>query len=142
MKAVVDVVTEEIHCTSTGGRVLDMSITGPHGVVSALSNIQAVGTQRWMGNDSYSASGTVAGANDEDTYNCTASNGVSSATDSVEIRGETIIFAIHRQRSWWVEKAIPLSPNIVVFVLCAMHHVVNVYFICLSNLPTPRDRIA
>ena len=89
MEAVVDVVTEEIHCTSTGGRVLNMSITGPHGVVSALSNIQAVGTQRWMGKDSYSVSGTVAGANDGDTYNCTASNGVSSATDSVEIRGET-----------------------------------------------------
>ena len=94
MKAVVDVVTEEIHCTSTGGRVLNMSITGPHGVVSALSNIQAVGTQRWIGNDSYSASGTVAGANDGDTYNCTASNGVSSATDSVEIRGERVHFFI------------------------------------------------
>ena len=67
MKAVIDVVTEEVHCTSTGGRVLNMSITGPHGVVSALSNIQAVGAQRWMGNDSYSTSGTVAGANDGDT---------------------------------------------------------------------------
>ena len=43
-----------------------MPITEPHGVVSALSNIQAVGTQRWMGNDSYSVSGTVAGANDGD----------------------------------------------------------------------------
>ena len=92
MKAVIDVVTEEIHCTSTGGRVLNMSITGPHGVVSALSNIQAVGAQRWMGNDSYSTSGTVAGANDGDTYNCTASNGVSSATDSVEISGERVHF--------------------------------------------------
>ena len=95
----VDVMTEEIHCTSTSGRVLNMSITGPHGVVSALSNIQAVGTQRWMGNDSYSASGTVAGANDGDTYNCTASNGVSSATDSVEIRGETI-FTFYKHRNW------------------------------------------
>ena len=94
VEAVVDVVTEEIHCTSTGGRVLNMSITGSHGVVSALRNIQAVGTQRWMGNDSYSASGTVAGANDGDTYNCTASNGVSSATDSVEIRGERVLFCI------------------------------------------------
>ena len=101
LEAVVDVVTEEIHCTSTGGRVLNMSITGPHGVVSALSNIQAVGTQKWMGNDSYSASGTVAGANDGDTYNCTASNGVSSATDSVEIRGEGVHF---------VDNTILLSP--------------------------------
>ena len=99
VEAVVDVVTEEIHCTSTSGRVLNMSITGPHGVVSALSNIQAVGTQRWMSNDSYSASGTVAGANDGDTYNCTASNGASSATDSVEIRGETI-FTFYKHRNW------------------------------------------
>ena len=89
MEAVVDTASEELHCISTGGRVLNnMSITGPHGVVSALSNIQAVGTQRWMGNDSYSASGSIAGADDGDTYNCTASNGVSSATSNiVEIRG-------------------------------------------------------
>ena len=61
-----------------------MSITRPHGVVSALSNIQAVGTQRWMGN---SASGSIAGADDGDTYNCTASNGVSSFNARIEIRG-------------------------------------------------------
>ena len=48
-----------------------MSITGPHGVVPALSNIQAVGNQTWMGNDSYSASGTIAGANDGDTKGVT-----------------------------------------------------------------------
>ena len=88
MEAVIKVQTEELHCISTGGRVLNMSITGPHGVVSALSNIQAVGTQRWMGNDSYSASDSIAGADDGDTFNCTASNGVSSATSNiVEIRG-------------------------------------------------------
>ena len=88
VEAVIVVQTEELHCISTGGRVLNMSITGPHGVVSALSNIQAVGTQRWMGNDSYSASGSIAGADDGDTYNCTASNGVSSTTSKIlEIRG-------------------------------------------------------
>ena len=87
MEAVVDTASEELHCISTGGRVLNMSITGPHGVVSALSNIQAVGTQRWMGNDSYSASGSIAGADDGDTYNCTASNGVSSATSNIKLRG-------------------------------------------------------
>ena len=87
MEAVVDVPTEKVHCISSGGRVLNMSITGPHGVVSTLSNIQAVGTQRWMGNDSYTASGSIAGADDGDTFNCTASNGVSSFNDSIEIRG-------------------------------------------------------
>ena len=56
-------------------------------MVSALSYIQAVGTQRWMGNDSYSVSGSIAGADDGDAYNCTASNGVSSATSSIKFRG-------------------------------------------------------
>ena len=54
--AVVEVVSEDqfrVHCISTGGRVLNMSITGPHGVVSPLSDIQAVGNQTWMGNDGY-----------------------------------------------------------------------------------------
>ena len=90
MKAVIEVVTEDqfgVNCTSTGGRVLNMSVTGPHGVVYPLSNIQPVGTQRWMGNDSYSAYATLQGANDGDIYDCMASNGASSATDRTEIRG-------------------------------------------------------
>ena len=86
MEAVIEVLTEDrfrVHCTSTGGRVLNMSVTGPHGVVYPLSNIQPVGTQRWMGDDSYSAYATLRG----DIYNCMASNGVSSATDRIEIGG-------------------------------------------------------
>ena len=90
MKAVIEVVTEDqfrVNCTSTGGRVLNMSITGPHGVVYPLSNIQPVGTQRWMGSDIYSAYATLQGADDGDIYNCIASNGVSSANDSIENGG-------------------------------------------------------
>ena len=93
MKIVVKVMREDqfkVHCTSTGGRALNMSITGPHGVVSPLSDIQAVGTQTWMGDDRYSSvTGTLAGADDGDTYNCTASNGVSSANGVVRIRGNS-----------------------------------------------------
>jgi hypothetical protein len=89
VETVIEVVTEDqfrVHCISTGGRVLNMSVTEPHGVVSPLSNIQPVGTRRWMGNDSYSGvTGTLEGADDGDAYNCTASNGVSSATDSIVI---------------------------------------------------------
>ena len=88
MEAVIEVATEDqfrVHCTSTGGRGLNMSITGPHGVV--YPPITAVGTQRWMGNDSYSAYATLQGADDDSTYNCIASNGVSSANDSIEIGG-------------------------------------------------------
>ena len=88
MKAVIEVVTEDqfrVNCTSTGGRVLNMSVTGPHGVV--YPPITVVGTQRWMGDDSYSAYATLRGADDGDIYNCMASNGVSSVTDRIEIGG-------------------------------------------------------
>ena len=95
METVIEVVSEDkfrVHCISTGGRVLSMSITGPHGVVSPLSDIQAVGTQTWMGNDSYSGvTATLAGADDGDTYNCTASNKASSlSSESIKIRGSAI----------------------------------------------------
>ena len=93
MEAVIEVVTEDIfrvNCTSTGGRVLNMSVTGPHGVVYPLSNIQPVGTQRWMGSDSYSAYATLHDADDGDNYDCIASNGVSSATDRIEIGGSNL----------------------------------------------------
>ena len=43
-----------VRYTSTGGRVLNMSVTGPD-FNSELSNIQAVGTLKRMGNDSYTA---------------------------------------------------------------------------------------
>ena len=96
MEAVIEVVTEDqfrVHCTSTGGRVLNMSVAGPHGVVYPLSIIQPVGTQRWMGDDSYfGVTATLKGANDGDTYNCTATNGISFATDSIEIRGNFCLF--------------------------------------------------
>ena len=90
MEAVIEVVTEDqfrVNCTTTGGRVLNMSVTGPHGVVYPLSNIQPVGTQRWMGNDSYSAYATLRGADYGDINNCMASNGVSFANDSIENGG-------------------------------------------------------
>ena len=90
MKAVIEVVTEDqfrVNCTSTGGRVLNMSVTGPHGVVYPLGNIQPVGTRRWMGNDSYSAYATLQGADDGDIYDCIASNGISFANDSIENGG-------------------------------------------------------
>ena len=48
-----------------------------------------------MGNGSYSGvTGTLEGADDGDTYNCTASNGVSAATDSIMIRGDCAIVSL------------------------------------------------
>ena len=95
MELAVEVLSEglfKVNCTSTGGRVLNMSITGPHGVVSALSNIQAVGTQRWMGNDSYSiVTSTIADADNGDIYECMASNGISSFIKPAAIQGFSIV---------------------------------------------------
>ena len=67
-----------VRCTSTGGRVLNMSVTGPD-FNSELNNIQAVGNQTWMGNDSYTATtGTITGSSEKHkVYYCTTSNGVS-----------------------------------------------------------------
>ena len=83
--------TFRVRCTSTGGRVMNMSVTGPD-FNSDLSNIQAVGNQTWMGNDSYTATtGTIvkerAKEMAKELYDCTASNGVSSCTGSVGLKG-------------------------------------------------------
>ena len=78
-----------VQCTSTGGRALSMSITGPDGYSSDLTNnIQPMGTQSWIGNDSYTAttSDIITGGNDGDIYECTVT-GLTSNTDSVELRG-------------------------------------------------------
>ena len=81
-----------VRCTSTGGRVLSMSVTGPD-FKSDLSNIQAVGIQTWLGIDSYTATtGIITGDSDESqVYYCTALNGVSSQTDCVLLKGDTLL---------------------------------------------------
>ena len=78
-----------VRCTSTGGRVLNMSVTGPD-IKSNLTNIQAVGTLKRMGNDSYTATtGTITGSSGKHkVYYCTASNGVSSLTDCLVVKGD------------------------------------------------------
>ena len=65
-----------------------MYVTGPGGPYSNL-NIQAVGTPQRMGGDSFSATtGIISGGSNGDTYQCTASNGVSTPpTNSVQLRG-------------------------------------------------------
>ena len=78
-----------VQCTSTGGIALSMTVTGPDGYSSDLTNnIQRMGTQSWIGNDSYSAttSDIITGGNDGDMYECTVT-GSTSNTDSVVLRG-------------------------------------------------------
>ena len=81
-----------VRCTSTGGRVLNMSVTGPD-FKSYLINIQAVGNQTWMGNDSYTATtGSITESSEKHkVYYCTASNGVSSLTGCLVMKGDLLV---------------------------------------------------
>ena len=82
--------TFRVRCTSSGGRALSMSVTGPGGFSEDLGNIQAVGTPQRMGSDSFSSSTDITSeGSDGQVYECTASNGVSSdPTGSVGLRGD------------------------------------------------------
>ena len=82
--------TFRVNCTSSGGRALSMSVTGPGGFSEDLDNIQAVGTPQRMGNDSFSDSTVIiSGGSDGQVYECAASNGVPpDPTDTVELRGD------------------------------------------------------
>ena len=82
--------TFRVQCISSGGRALDMYVTGPGGPYSNL-NIQAVGTPQRKGGDMFSATTSIlsVGSNGPgDTYQCVALNGVSTPpTNSVQLRG-------------------------------------------------------
>ena len=83
--------TFRVRCTSSGGRALSMSVTGPGGFSEDLDNIQAVGTPQRMGNNSFFAiTDIISGGSNGQSYQCTASNGVSTdpTPDSVQLRGD------------------------------------------------------
>ena len=82
--------TFRVRCTSSGGRPLSMSVTGPGGFSADLNNIEAVATPQMMGSDSFSdTTFNIQGDFDGQLYKCTASNGVSSdPTGSIELRGD------------------------------------------------------
>ena len=64
-----------------------MSVTGPN-LISDLNNIQGLGTPQRMGSDLFSAvTDIISGGSDGEGYQCMASNGVSSMTATLELRG-------------------------------------------------------
>ena len=87
-----------MRCTSFGGRALDISLTGPNGMVTTEPITQTGALQR-MGGDTFSATtDTITGGSDGDTYSCTASNGVSTdPTDDVILRGDILCTCITDQ---------------------------------------------
>ena len=72
--------TFRVQCSSTGGRPLSMTVTGPRGKnYNLTANIQAVGDPQGMGDDEFTASTSVlSGARNRDVYQCHASNRVST----------------------------------------------------------------
>ena len=79
--------TFSVTCTARGGAVLISSLTGPGGVYHEL---EPVGTPQMRGDDAYSiTTRTLSGGNDGDTYQCIATNGVSTPdpSDSETLRG-------------------------------------------------------
>ena len=78
----------KISCTSTGGRPLTMSVTGPSCVVENMMNIVNVaGDMEGMGNGTFSAEIIRQKGSRGDLFVCEASNVVSNASHSVRLKG-------------------------------------------------------
>ena len=111
VNAAIDVVTGastfRVRCTSTGGRALDMDVSGPNGYSSNISsNIELVGIRNFRGSDSYTAttefiSDGMAG----DVYQCNVTN-VASRTGSVTVEGN----AMDTCNVIWL---LPVSPQLL-----------------------------
>ena len=67
-----------VQCSSTGGRPLSMTVTGPFGKSYNLTaNIQTVGDPQGLGDDMFTASTSVLSETmNGDVYQCHATNGV------------------------------------------------------------------
>ena len=80
-------------CISSGGRALNMSITGPEKHKHKLSSIEAVNDPQGIGNDMFSVSSiNILSGQDGAVYQCTASNGVSpDPTNSTELKGSCLL---------------------------------------------------
>ena len=98
--AAIEVVTGtstfRVRCTSTGGRVLDMDVSGPNGYSSDISsNIQPVGTRMYLGSDSYTATTEViSDGMAGDVYQCNVTS-VASRTSSVTVQGKSCLLALY-----------------------------------------------
>ena len=76
----------KVICTSAGGRPLRMSVTGPSGDVENM-DIVPVGSEEWVGRDTFSAEVIRQDGTTGDEYVCMASNEVSNSSDSVPQKG-------------------------------------------------------
>ena len=82
--------TFKVICTSTGGRPITMSVTGPSGDVKYMMDVVEVGTVEGIGNDVFYTLVTVKKGRNDDSYLCTVYNGVSNYFNSSTLRGSYI----------------------------------------------------
>ena len=85
--------TFRVRCSSTGGRALDMAVSGPNGYNSVISssNIQPIGTSMYQGADNYTArTDVISGGSDGDMYQCSVTSVGDPVTDTVTLRGNDL----------------------------------------------------
>ena len=91
--ATIEVLPEEasfrVKCSSTGGRALDMTVSGPRGSTTDISSrIQPVGERRWLGGDQYIATtDPIPRGEHGDEYECIVTSS-RSQTGRVSVRGK------------------------------------------------------
>ena len=85
--------TFRVRCTSTGGRALDMDVSGPNGYSSdTSSNIESVNTRMYLGSDSYTATTEVISDGMAGEYQCNVTS-VTSRTGSVTVQGKSLFIS-------------------------------------------------
>ena len=77
-----------VRCTSTGGRALDMILSGPDGYSADISSrIQPDGSRRYLGSDMYTATThVISDGRDGDVYWCSVTSS-NSQTAGTTVRG-------------------------------------------------------
>ena len=84
--------TFRVRCSSTGGRALDMAVSGPqYNSDISSSDIQPVGTRMYLGADSYTGStDVISSGSDGDMYQCSVTSVGDPVTGTVTLRGNDL----------------------------------------------------
>ena len=93
IEVVTGTATFRVRCSSTGGRALDMAVSGPNGYYSNISSsdTRPVGTSMYLGADSYTGrTDVISSGSDGDMYQCSVTSVGDPVTDTVTLRGNDL----------------------------------------------------
>ena len=80
--------TFRVRCTSTGGRALNMAVSGPNGYYDITDDIEPMSIPQFLSNDRYTArTGVISRGTVEDVFQCNVTS-FASNTGSVTLRGK------------------------------------------------------